>query len=192
MNTGIILYGPPASGKDTVAQALHQLSSSYMQFQRLKVGPGRTTGYRMATPAQLDALRASDQVLYENERYEATYVVDRSHLTGLLSAGTIPVIHLGQIAGIHAVRRYPIRWITVLLWCSRPTTADRLRNRGASDLDVRLGVWDETLADLGQASDTDFSHRIDTELIRPDEAATVINALVAAAPDQTQPQRSPL
>ncbi|NUR03771.1 MAG: guanylate kinase [Streptomyces sp.] len=192
MNTGIILYGPPASGKDTVTHALNHLSPAYVQFQRLKVGPGRTTGYRMATPAQLDDLRAADLVLYENQRYEATYVVDQPHLADLVSAGTVPVIHLGQIAGIHAVRRYSLRWITVLLWCSRPTSADRLLNRGATDLDVRLGVWDETLADLKQASATDFSHRIDTEVIRPDEAATVINALVSMESDPTQPQRSSL
>lgn len=192
MNTGIILYGPPASGKDTVTSALQRLSPSYAQFPRLKVGTGRTGGYRMATAAQLDTLRAAGLVLYENNRYDSTYVVDRPYLAEMLTAGIVPVIHLGQVTGVRAVRQHPLQWITVLLWCSRPTSAERLRSRGATDLDTRLGVWDETLADLKQASDADFPHHVDTELIEPDEAATVIHTLVVKESGLPQAERSPL
>lgn len=45
----IILYGSPAAGKGTVTKALTRLGNSYRLYQRLKVGPGRTAGYRMAT-----------------------------------------------------------------------------------------------------------------------------------------------
>jgi hypothetical protein len=44
----VILYGPPAAGKGTVTKALTRLDNSYWLYQSLKVGPGRTAGYRMA------------------------------------------------------------------------------------------------------------------------------------------------
>lgn len=45
----VMLYGPPAAGKDTVTEALIRLDRSYRLYQRLKVGAGRTDGYRMTT-----------------------------------------------------------------------------------------------------------------------------------------------
>lgn len=74
---GMILYGPPAAGKDTITAALRQLDPRYVLFQRIKAGPGRSTGYRMADADALDALRAAGDVIYEHQRYGATYVIDR-------------------------------------------------------------------------------------------------------------------
>ncbi|MFD0564440.1 hypothetical protein ACFQ2M_22355 [Kitasatospora saccharophila] len=51
MKTGIILYGPPASGKDTITAALIEQDPRLAQFARLKIGGGRSQGYRMGTPA---------------------------------------------------------------------------------------------------------------------------------------------
>lgn len=39
---GVILYGPPGAGKDTVTAELVQQDPSYALFERLKAGPGRT------------------------------------------------------------------------------------------------------------------------------------------------------
>lgn len=175
----VILYGPPACGKDTITAELARIDSRYVPFQRMKVGSGKTEGYRVAAPAQLARLRADNHVLYENQRYGNTYVADEPHLTAMLTAGQTPVIHLGQLAGIHAVTRYPARWITVLLWCARETAAWRAQARGSTDLDARLAAWDETLADLRQATEADFSGRIDTDAVTPEVAGTLIHSWVS-------------
>jgi guanylate kinase len=53
MSQGILLYGPPASGKDTITVELCELNQTYGAFERLKIGSGRTRGYRMGSADQL-------------------------------------------------------------------------------------------------------------------------------------------
>lgn len=177
----VILYGPPAAGKDTITQALTRLDTRYVAYQRMKIGSGNAAGYRLASPAALTRLRASGDILYQNERYGNIYVVDRPHLTAMFDAGHTPILHLGQVAGIRAITAYPARWITVLLWCSRETTAQRARARGSTDIDARLNAWDETAEDLKHTTESDFHARLDTGTMAPRQAAETVAALVTAA-----------
>jgi guanylate kinase len=180
----VILYGPPAAGKDTITAALTRLNPAYALFPRIKAGGGRTSGYRLATDATLDALRAGGQVIYENSRYGNIYVVDEPQLSRMLAAGQTPVIHLGQAAGISAVTRYPARWITVLLWCARDTTEKRARARGAADIEARLAAWDETLTDLTHSDTVRFTGRVNTDAAGPDAAAALIHSWTHPQPAQ--------
>ncbi|MBN1170560.1 MAG: kinase, partial [Micromonosporaceae bacterium] len=66
MTTGVVLYGPPAAGKDTVTVALNALDPRFVPFPRIKVGAGRATGYRMAAESEVEALRAQGHVIWEN------------------------------------------------------------------------------------------------------------------------------
>lgn len=89
---GVILYGPPASGKDTVTATLTELNPRYAQFTRLKVGAGKSAGYRMGTAEQLQELEAAGDVVYSNTRYGNTYVIDRPSLDDAFVA-RMPVVH---------------------------------------------------------------------------------------------------
>src|SRR2546427_5470191 len=64
---GVLLYGPPTAGKDTITAALTELDARYVPFIRLKIGSGRTKGYRMGTPEQLAELEAHGDVIYRND-----------------------------------------------------------------------------------------------------------------------------
>lgn len=139
------------------------------------MGTGRVDSYRLTTRDEINRLRCLDLVLYQNERYGNTYVVDRPTLDALRSCGHIPILHMGQLAGVRAVQRYPATWLSVLLWCSRDSAAKRLRERGASDAAVRLAAWDETLTDLSP-DHFDFGLRIDTDQVEPHVAADIIHA----------------
>jgi guanylate kinase len=176
----IVLYGPPASGKDTVTAELVRLDARYAPFQRLKVGRGNPAGYRLGTLNDLARLRAESAVLYENERYGNTYLVDVPELAWLLDAGRTPIVHMGQVAGVRSVVRYPARWTAVLLWCSRHTTAERAQARGSGDVDARLAAWDETVVDLEGGRDVDFTGRIDTDIVQPATAAAMIHSWVTS------------
>ncbi|SCL16736.1 guanylate kinase [Micromonospora nigra] len=170
---GVILYGPPASGKDTVTAGLHRLDNRYQQFQRLKVGSGRTTGYRMTTAPELAALRAAGEVVWENRRYGAVYVVDDHGLRRQLHDG-IPVVHLGQVDAVDAVREaFPdAQWTVVALTCPRDVAAARIAQRQTGDTAERLQAWDQTEA-IGAADLT-----IDTSETCPDRAAKLIDQAV--------------
>ncbi|MFJ6774439.1 HAD family hydrolase [Kitasatospora sp. NPDC091257] len=171
---GVILYGPPAAGKDTVTSALMELDQRFQQFKRLKVGTGRTTGYRMGTAEQLAALEAAGDIVYANSRYDSTYVTDRPGLDEAF-AGGVPVMHLGQVHGVRAVLDgYPARWLTVLLWCPRETTEARSADRGDVDTPARLAAWDATRADLDANRSFPFDLTIRTDEVDPEAAAAQI------------------
>lgn len=168
---GIILYGPPAVGKDTITEALSALDGQYALFPRIKYGPGRTIGYRMVTAQALDLLHANGDVIWENRRYGAAYIVDCPELIQRLNAG-IPVLHLGQQEAISAVisATPSARWTVVDLYCARPIGIKRIMDRQTGDAEDRIFAWDKTprLAnahisiDTGRTSPTDaarFIHR---------------------------------
>ncbi|MFD8621429.1 guanylate kinase [Streptomyces sp. NPDC059513] len=176
---GVILYGPPASGKDTVSAALTELNSKYAQFTRLKVGTGKATSYRMGTAEQLHELEAAGDVVYANVRYGNTYVIDRPGVDAAFATG-VPVVHLGQVAGIRSlVDGYPAGWSVVLLWCSREVTEQRSAGRGDSDTAARLAAWDATREDLDKHPGMTWDLTVDTTTTRPQDAARIVDQLLA-------------
>lgn len=179
---GVILYGPPGAGKDTITASLTDLRMEYTLFQRLKAGPGRTTGYRLTSPEHIEELSQSGLLLYANTRYGARYAIDRDGLSSLFNAGRIPVLHMGQVVGVDAVEAFPAEWVKVLLWCSRDTTAARCEGRGDKDVDARLKVWDETRRDLANHSGSAWSLIIDTATCEPTESAARIDRAVTSGP----------
>ncbi|MCL2092506.1 MAG: hypothetical protein FWH11_15125 [Micrococcales bacterium] len=174
MTRGVILYGPPAAGKDTIDAALTALSPAYQHFERLKVGPGSTTGYRIVTEADLDDLRHQGAIVWENTQYGAVYAVDAPTLKEALAHAT-PVLHLGQPEGVAAVVHATpeTRWTVVTLHCSRTTAADRLARRDPQHAATRLAVWDVT----PELTDADLI--IDTDATTPDESARLINDTIS-------------
>lgn len=171
---GVILYGPPASGKDTVTAELHRLDQRYRLFRRAKHGPGRTTGYRMITAAELDELRCRGEIVWENARYDATYVVDRTHLHATAAAGIV-VLHLGQVQAVRTVLAAvpEVEWLTVELWCPRTVATQRIAARTTDDDHARLAAFDQT----DRLVDADL--RIDTGVLSAEQAAHRIHAAVS-------------
>lgn len=150
MRNFVILFGPPASGKDTVTATLARLDPRYALFPKLKTGRGRTLGYRTATSEELAALRSRQAVVQESQRYGNTYAVDREQLDAMLDDDLIPVVHVGDLTGVRALRSYPGRCLSVLLWCSRDVAVARLVERAAEDLSERLDAWDAATQEIEQ------------------------------------------
>ncbi|MGW1364573.1 phosphotransferase-like protein [Streptomyces chartreusis] len=181
MKQGVILYGPPAAGKDTVTQTLAQLNSRYRQFMRFKIGSGKSAGYRMGTAEQLLELETAGNVVYANRRYGNTYAIDRPGLDFAFAAG-VPVVHLGQVDGIRTlVNGYAADWALVLLWCPKEATAQRSQGRGDSDTAARLAAWDATREDLDAHPEMVWDLRVDTSVTTPEESARLIDQLLQRA-----------
>jgi guanylate kinase len=172
---GVILYGPPAAGKDTVTSALSDLDPRFTLFRRLKAGGGRTSGYRVTNAEHLADLRVRNEIVWENARYGSLYAVDRPGLLQALKNG-VPVVHLGQVAAVTAVKSALMhaRWLAVSLSCSRQTAIQRIRERGTGDDEARIRAWDET--ELLSSADV----TLDTDRLNPQESASLIAAEVGS------------
>jgi guanylate kinase len=168
---GVILYGPPASGKDTITRALHELDGRYVLFPRIKCGTGKTSGYRMVSAFELDALRARGEIIWENERYGSAYVIDRSALREHL-IHYVPVLHVGQVEAIEAIKSETdeTSWVVVSLTIARELAVHRINARGDTDAAHRLRAWEATVPCLS----ADLT--IDTGSITAHQAAQRIRA----------------
>ncbi|REE62398.1 guanylate kinase [Streptomyces sp. 3212.3] len=185
--SGVILYGPPGSGKDTITAELSVFQPDFRLFLRLKAGRGRITGYRLTTAEHIEELAQAGDVLYRNSRYGAEYAIDRSEVSSLVDSGHIPVLHVGQLAGVRAVAAYPINWVQVLLWCPEDVTRQRCQDRGDRDLEARLKVWHETRQDLLDHTAEPWSLVIRTNLVSVAQAAQAIDeARLAGAPAEVR------
>ncbi|MFF6940774.1 guanylate kinase [Streptomyces lavendulae] len=158
--------------------ALSRLRPEYELFQRLKAGPGRTTGYRLTTAEHIEQLARDGALLYRNSRYDAEYAIDTFGVSALVDSGRIPVLHMGQVTGARAVGAFPIRWVKVLLWCPRAVTEERCQGRGDKDVETRLKVWDETRQDLLDHANEPWSLVIETQNLDPSETARAIDQAV--------------
>lgn len=172
---GVVLYGAPASGKDTVAAALHALDDRYEHYRRVKHGPGRTTGYRMVSRDELDRIRSlPGEVLWETRRYESTYLLVRGDVLDVATSG-VPVVALGEPEAVNALTggTPAVSWTVVELRCSRATAAERIAARGTGDDETRMAIYDAT----PQLSCPQLT--IDTAVATPEMAARRIHQAVS-------------
>lgn len=173
---GVVLYGPPASGKDTVTATLHRLDPRFVLLPKLKVGSGRATGYEFVTAEHLDRLRDEGRLIAETRRYGNVYAIDTQAIEVRHAAGYVPVVHMGNVPDLRRlIGRAPDSWLRVLLWVPREVTERRSQERGDLDTGKRLAAWDETLADLEANADAGFFHlRVHTDKLGVDAVAVEI------------------
>ncbi|MDQ0939613.1 guanylate kinase [Streptomyces sp. V1I1] len=179
--SAVVLYGPPASGKDTVTAALRALDPRFQLVTKLKQGTGRSAGYRFVSTEELDALRRQGRIVVETRRYGNVYAVDQHSLTEPQAHGLVPVTHIGNVADMRTLlTKTQTPWLRVLLWVPREVCEARSRQRGDTDTAKRLTAWDETAQDL---LGSDLQGLFDL-VVRTDEADAGQTAkLIAAALD---------
>lgn len=99
----------------------------------------------MTTVAHVNSLRDSGDIIWENRRYDALYLVDRASLAKMVAV-CVPVLHLGQTEAVKAITAAvpTMQWVVVWLWCPRDVAAERIAERGTGDVAARLRAWDET------------------------------------------------
>ena len=184
MRTSLILYGPPAAGLNTVTRALGEIDSRFVRFQRLKVGAGRTAGYRLVSLEQLAEIDDAGQLVYLSSHDDVLYGIDRPALLDQVADGLVPVVRLGQAAGIHALSsaELPVAWLVVCLWCPREVSEQRLAQADVSFGGERLKAWDETQRDLQVADPSLFDLTLNTARLSSRTVAALVARTMALEP----------
>jgi guanylate kinase len=121
MKHAVLLYGPPAAGKDTItAEICRQQPQRFALYKKLKAGSGRIEGYRPAALEDLADSRRRGEILHETCRYGSVYAVDHAGFDAFTRSEMTPVVHMGQLAGVRRLRAHPpFVWVCVLVWCDR-------------------------------------------------------------------------
>lgn len=176
---GLVLYGPPAVGKSSVAGALAEIDARFALCPVVKAGPGRTEGYVMVSRAEFADLARAGRFVVSWERYGAQYAVSVDVLDQIAAEGRVPVVQLGSVATVQAVTAAPAgRWTVVQLWASREVCEARARARGTGDVATRMAVYDQTVK-LGD----DMAHlTLNTGLMSVSDVAYAVRAAALDTP----------
>ncbi|AXI76827.1 nucleoside/nucleotide kinase family protein [Peterkaempfera bronchialis] len=187
--SGVVLYGPPTAGKDTITSALSAADPRFRLVTKLKQGSGRSAGYRFVTSEELSGLRDQGRIVVETRRYGNVYAVDRRDIAELRSQGLIPVVHIGNVADLRRLLGGAAAdWLRVLLWVPADVCEERSRLRGDADTTKRLTAWAETAADLlGADVDGLFDVIVRTDRLSVDAAVEAIGRALHAAPRACTP-----
>ncbi|MFF3671089.1 nucleoside/nucleotide kinase family protein [Microtetraspora malaysiensis] len=175
---GIVLYGPPASGKSTITAALADTDPQFTLLRKLKVGTGRTDEYDFVTAEHLEQLREAGRLLVETRRYGNTYAVDACTVEAMAEADQIPIVHVGSVADLHQLTDSGGDWLRVRLWVPRELCEQRSQSRGDTDTDKRLQAWDEAQTDLNVHAET---ATFDLSISTQDAEAVVVAREIAGA-----------
>ncbi len=176
--TYVAMLGAPASGKSTITAALTELSPRYVLFQKLKVGEGRTDGYRMCTEEEAERLTRNGLVIQESLRYGNRYIVDKPYLDTLLMSRKVPILHMGGIRDLQILVTALLDDVCVaLLRCPLDEARQRLKERGSSPVDLakRLDAWRVFETELSENDSLRPDIIVDTAVLKPAEAARRID-----------------
>ncbi|WP_232660556.1 hypothetical protein [Pseudonocardia sp. TRM90224] len=188
---GILLAGPPASGKRTVTFALTSLRRSYAPFPALTVGSDTRVAAERTTQRHLDELKAWAQVFHEFTSDGARYVYDRERLNRIREQGRIPVACVDDIDVLRAFEREADDWLQVLLWCPREEAERRLAATGVAPDRAAVRRWDRS--EKGLLGDVRrFTVSIRTDRLNAVQVAQLVHHAAQSAVAAPAPAGSPV
>lgn len=123
---GVLLAGPPASGKRTAAFSLTTLRRCYAHVPALSIDPHRSVDGEKATQRHLDELGSWAQIFHSATVGGVQYSYDRERLVRLREQGRLPIVCVEDAHALAAFEAESAGWLPVVLWCPRDEAEKRL------------------------------------------------------------------
>ncbi len=158
----MIFSGMPASGKDTVTEALCAADNTFVPFKKHKsVGPDdkiKDTYYNISVEEFEQKIKNGDFLQYHG-RYGRYYGIAEETLLGYLRDGLCPIIHIGRIENYHTFcqnlpqfeQKYGLHADVchIQLWETKEILRERivLRDRTEPEIEKRLAAMEQEFAD---------------------------------------------
>ena len=150
----LLISGTPASGKDTITDALIMLNPKFIHFKKHKISTGGQldNSYHHVTKDEFDVMANNGDFVQYHYRYDGGYAVAQYVLEDNWREGKVPIIHVGKyenISPFYNNKYFSI--ISILLLVSRKETENRLKERNYNDdaeINVRLSAYDEEREEL--------------------------------------------
>lgn len=176
----VVLLGGPAVGKDTITESLRGLHLEYRLFRKIKIGSGRSAGYRVQNQDALDGLRDAGLIISEVLRYGNSYVIDSPTLSDMWDRGYIPVVHTASVVEAQKLVNLDHPKVSVLfLTCPESDVRSRLTGRGGSNIEERIKVGRELENQIQVLpNNTLIDARLTTHDKSPEETARQIHSIV--------------
>lgn len=187
-NRLILISGTPASGKDTITDALIMLNSDFIHFRKHKISTGGKLddSYYLVTKEKFDEMVNNGDFVQHHYRYDRGYAVARHVLEENWKNGKVPIIHVGKYENIDPFfKDNNISIISILLLVSRKETENRLSERHAKDsaeIKTRLLAYDEERKELSDliscGTELKFDLIIENTRSKAEKAASLIHKLI--------------
>ncbi|GGV10682.1 hypothetical protein GCM10010182_33480 [Actinomadura cremea] len=170
----MILCGPSAVGKATVAEELFRLDERFVRLPEVAADE--------LAAGELDELRGAGRIAVEVRRDGGLFAVDRRDVDAVAAEGSAPVVRLNEVVDLQRLKvAVPFfGWTSVLLWAPREVCGLRAQRRGDADARRVLGLWDEARRELLGLEDPVFNLVVHTERVDPGEAARRVAEAVDA------------
>ncbi|ANY06335.1 hypothetical protein [Pseudonocardia sp. HH130630-07] len=184
---GVVLAGPPGSGRRTLAFALTSLRRSYAHVPGLTTTPHPLVDAEQVPPSQLAELRSWAALVHESTVGGTRVAHDRERADRLRAQGRTPVVCVADADALVAFTHEPGGWLTVLLHCPRDRAEQRLRAAGhGASLDRRWSRrWEQTAAGLHRAAER-VTLALRSDRLDPLDAARLVHLAAQADPPRSR------
>ncbi len=156
INSIILLCGPPASGKDSITEAICKIDEGFYHFKKHRAINGKTymhrNNYIDITKDEFKKMIENDEFIQYHERYNRYYGISKKAMADGISKNLNMIIHTGRIENLQELKKkINENTISILLWAPMDILRQRLVKRhhnNENEISRRLIAAQEEFIDL--------------------------------------------
>ncbi len=156
MKSIILLCGPPASGKDSITEAVCNIDKSFCHFKKHRAINKNANmdrnNYINISKDEFEKMIKNGDFIQYHKRYDRYYGISKQALADGISKNLNIIIHTGRIENLQELKKkINVNTISILLWAPIYLLRQRLQKRhpnNENEISRRLIAAQEEFIDL--------------------------------------------